>query len=64
MVGNQSKYTPRIKSGKRPGHSSASPNRELAYAFDTAYQAACVCWQPAKVAHFETREIMGWMEVW
>ena len=22
------------------------------------------CWQPAKVAHFETREIMGWMEVW
>ena len=23
-----------------------------------------VCWQPAKVAHFETREIMGWMEVW
>ena len=21
------------------------------------------CWQPAKVAHFETREIMGWMEV-
>ena len=23
-----------------------------------------LCWQPAKVAHFETREIMGWMEVW
>ena len=24
-----------------------------------------ICWQPAaKVAHFETREIMGWMEVW
>ena len=22
------------------------------------------CWQPAKVAHFETREIMGLMEVW
>ena len=22
------------------------------------------CWQPAKVAHFDTREIMGWMEVW
>ena len=25
---------------------------------------ALACWQPAKVAHFETREIMGWMEVW
>ena len=23
-----------------------------------------ICWQPAKLAHFETREIMGWMEVW
>ena len=26
--------------------------------------APMYCWQPAKVAHFETREIMGWMEVW
>ena len=27
-------------------------------------QVIDMCWQPAKVAHFETREIMGWMEVW
>ena len=28
------------------------------------HEGRIVCWQPAKVAHFETREIMGWMEVW
>ena len=29
------------------------------------YQLAGLhCWQPAKVAHFETREIRGWMKVW
>ena len=27
-------------------------------------KGVATCWQPAKVAHFETREIMGWMEVW
>ena len=25
---------------------------------------ASTCWQPAKVAHFETREIVAWLEVW
>ena len=31
---------------------------------DSNDQCPPACWQPAKVAHFETREIMGWMEVW
>ena len=32
--------------------------------FDDPILGNSACWQPAKVAHFETREIMGWMEVW
>ena len=37
----------------------------LASASETVrFAQAHNCWQPAKVAHFETREIMGWMEVW
>ena len=30
----------------------------------TVYRILHRCWQPAKMAHFRTREIMGRMEVW
>ena len=43
----------------------ASRREEVKQRCRTVLQArAEECWQPAKVAHFETREIMGWMEVW
>ena len=54
---------PDIRECRMEGQYRADDERVL---FPLAFWRECgqECWQPAKVAHFETREIMGWMEVW
>ena len=49
----------RLAAGKEYHRKTTGPHQM--WATNASY---FMCWQPAKVAHFETREIMGWMEVW